>query len=70
MLQDGMKQDSYKQYEARNTLPVELFDKFVRLTGVTLDWLVAGRGPGPDWQERYQKLLEKQKRPKKAKKAA
>jgi hypothetical protein len=70
MLEDGMKQDSYKQYETRNVLPVELFDKFVKLTGVTLDWLVAGRGPGPHWQDRYQKLLEKQQKPKKGKKVA
>jgi hypothetical protein len=70
MLQDGMKQDSYKQFEARNIMPVEMFDKFVKLTGVSLEWLITGRGPGPAWQERYQKLLEKQRKPKKGKKVA
>jgi hypothetical protein len=70
LLKEGMKQDAYKQYEARNILPTELIERFVKLTGVSLDWLIAGRGPGPAWQERYEKLLEKQKKPKKGKKAA
>jgi hypothetical protein len=70
MLQEGMKQDSYKQYEARNILPMELVDRFVKLTGVNHEWLISGRGPGPAWQERYQKLLEKQKKPKRGKRAA
>jgi len=69
-LQDGMKQDHYKQYETRSLLPHELVDRFLRLTGVNYEWLFTGRGAGPTWQDRYQELLAKQEKPKKGKKAA
>lgn len=69
-LQTDMKQDTYKQYEVRGPLPYELIDRFLKLTGVSYEWLFTGRGPGPAWQDRYQKLLEKQNKPKKARKAA
>lgn len=69
-LQDGMKQDHYKQYETRSPLPHELIDRFLKLTGVNYEWLFTGRGVGPTWQDRYQELLAKQQKPKKGKKAA
>lgn len=69
-LQDGMKQDTYKQYEVRGTLPYELIDRFLKLTGVSYEWLFTGRGPGPAWQERYETLLSRQQKPKRARKAA
>jgi hypothetical protein len=69
-LERGMKQDHYKQFEVRNRLPYEYLDRFIKLTGVTYEWLVAGRGPGPAWKDRYQQLLERQKKPKKGRKAA
>lgn len=69
-LQDGMKQDHYKQYETRSPLPHALIDRFLKLTGVSYEWLFTGRGAGPAWQERYQELLSKQQKPKKSKKAA
>lgn len=69
-LQDGMKQDHYKQYESRSLLPHELIDRFLRLTGVSYEWLFAGRGAGPAWQERYMELLAKQRKAQKSRKAA
>jgi len=66
----GMTQDHYKQYEVRGPLPHDLIDRFLRKTGVSYEWLFAGRGPGPAWQERYEQLLERQKKPKKGRKAA
>lgn len=69
-LQDGMKQDTYKQYESRGPLPYELVDRFLKLTGVTYEWLFTGRGIGPAWRERYEILLSKQQKPKRPQKAA
>ena len=69
-LERGMKQDHYKQFEVRNRLPYEYLDRFIKVTGVTYEWLVAGRGPGPAWRQRYEQLLERQKKPKKGRKVA
>lgn len=69
-LQDNMRQDGYKQYETRGPLPHELIDRFLDLTGVTYEWLFTGRGPGPAWQDRYEILRNRQRRPKKTKKQA
>ena len=69
-LQDGMKQDHYKQFETRSMLPHHLIDRFLKLTGVGYEWLFTGRGAGPAWQDRYQELLAKQVKPKKVRKAA
>ncbi len=69
-LQDGMKQDHYKQYESRSPLPHELIERCLWLTGVSYEWLFSGRGVGPAWQDRYQELLAKQQKAKKPQKAA
>lgn len=69
-LKTGMEQDTYKQYESRSSLPHELVGKFLKLTGVSYEWLFEGKGAGPEWVERYQELLAKQQRLKKVRKAA
>jgi hypothetical protein len=66
LLQKGMEQDFYKQYETRSMLPHELIDRFLELTGVDPIWLFGGRGKGPAWRERYEELQAKQVKPRKA----
>lgn len=66
----GISQDHYKQFEVRSPLPHALVDRFLRLTGVTYEWLFAGRGAGPAWQGRYEDLIDRQRKPRRRQKAA
>jgi hypothetical protein len=66
----GLSQDHYKQYEVRSPLPHELIASFLELTKVSYDYLFTGRAEGPAWRDRYKVLLERQEKPKRAKKAA
>ena len=42
-----IKQDKYKQYEIRSYMPHDLIPRFLKITGVTWEWLFEGKGQGP-----------------------
>lgn len=47
LLEDGMKQDTYKQYETRSYLPHDLIPKFCLLCDIDHQWLFTGHGRSP-----------------------
>ncbi len=47
------QQPTYSKYESRTPLPHYLISQFCRITGVRVEWLVTGEGPGPAWQPVY-----------------
>jgi hypothetical protein len=49
-----IKQDKYKQYETRSMLPYEMLEDFCLACGVTIEWLVTGKGIGPDPKKKKQ----------------
>jgi hypothetical protein len=44
----GIDQGTYKQYEIRTPLPRKYIPLFCHATGVTMEWLLAGEGRGPN----------------------
>ena len=42
-----LEQDAYKWYEVERLLPHELIPRFIKACGVSFEWLMAGKGPGP-----------------------
>lgn len=46
----GMDQGRYKQYLTRTPLPIEIIEQFCVICGVTVEWLVTGKGAGPKWE--------------------
>jgi hypothetical protein len=42
-----IEQGTYKWYESRTPLPHRYIPKFCAATGVSIEWLLTGEGPGP-----------------------
>lgn len=43
----GLEQDTYKQYESRSLMPHHMIPRFTAICGVSMDWLLTGKGAGP-----------------------
>lgn len=42
-----IEQDAYKWYETERLIPHDLIGRFCLSTGVSIDWLITGKGAGP-----------------------
>lgn len=42
-----IKQTSYKVFETERLLPLEVIEQYCAAWGVTIDWLITGKGAGP-----------------------
>lgn len=65
----GLAQPTYHKYETRSLMPHMLIPRFCLACGVSTDWLIAARGPGPAWKSREEETKPRQKRPKRRKAA-
>lgn len=43
----GIDQDSYKVFETIRVLPPDKYEQYCQAWGVSIAWLVTGKGPGP-----------------------
>jgi hypothetical protein len=57
----GMPQPKYSKYETRSLMPHQLLPRFCKACGVTMEWLIAGKGAGPAWKPREEEPKPRQK---------
>jgi len=43
----GVSLAAYQKYEIRTPMPHYLIERFARITGASIDWLITGKGKGP-----------------------